>query len=182
MAGWRRLSRASPLPFAGGRRGAGETRGADRQPTGRRQALRRRDGDPVRLQPIRRQYVVVRLPRGDDHANRQPRRHRDLTDARNQGDLARFFRCAATRYRLNASPLPSVERRRSAPSFTADIDSEAEPKHSLAAVSAATGGPRSRINANTLRAFVLLRPAPDCIAASSGRGLGEQGAEEPAVV
>jgi integrase/recombinase XerD len=70
--------------------------------------------------------------------------------------LAGFFRYAVTRRRLNSSPMPSFERRRGAPSFTPYIYSEVELKRILAAVPAATNGPRCGIDADTLRAFVLL--------------------------
>jgi integrase len=62
---------------------------------------------------------------------------------------------AVTRRRLKASPMPSSERRRGAPSFTPYIYSEAELKRILGAVPAATG-PRCGIDADTLRTFVLL--------------------------
>jgi integrase len=69
--------------------------------------------------------------------------------------LAGFFRYAVTRCRLKASPMPRFERKRSAASFTPYIFSEAELKRLLAAVPAASG-PRSVIDADTLRTFVLL--------------------------
>ena len=78
------------------------------------------------------------------------------TIAKKHGVLAGFFRYAVTRRRLKASPMPSFERRRVAPSFTPYIYSEAELKRLLAAVPAATGHTRSGIDADTLRTFVLL--------------------------
>lgn len=69
--------------------------------------------------------------------------------------LARFFRYAVTRRRLRASPLPSWERKRGAGSYTPYIYSEAELKRLLAAVTTATG-PRSDIDTDTLRMFLLL--------------------------
>jgi site-specific recombinase XerD len=69
--------------------------------------------------------------------------------------LARFFRYAVTRRRLSASPMPSCERKRGAGSYTPYIYSEAELKRLLAAVTTATG-PRSDIDTDTLRMFLLL--------------------------
>jgi integrase/recombinase XerD len=77
------------------------------------------------------------------------------TIAKKRRVLARFFRYAVTRRRLKASPMPSFERKRGAASFTPYIFSEAELKRLLAAVPAASG-PRSEIDADTLRTFVLL--------------------------
>ena len=68
--------------------------------------------------------------------------------------LAGFFRYAVARRRLKASPMPSYERKHGK-SFIPSIFSEAELKRLLAAVPAATG-PRSDIEADTLRTFVLL--------------------------
>jgi integrase/recombinase XerD len=69
--------------------------------------------------------------------------------------LAGFFRFTVTRRRLRASPMPRCVRRRGASSYTPYIYSEAELKRLLAAVPAATG-PRSDIDAITLRTFLLL--------------------------
>jgi integrase/recombinase XerD len=69
--------------------------------------------------------------------------------------LAGFFRFAVTRRRLRASPMPRCVRKRGASSYTPYIYSEAELKRLLAAVPAATG-PRSDIDADTLRTFLLL--------------------------
>jgi integrase/recombinase XerD len=77
------------------------------------------------------------------------------TIARKRRALAGFFRYAVTRGRLKASPMPSFERRRGASSFTPYIFSEDELKRLLEAVPAASG-PRSEIDADTLRTFVLL--------------------------
>ena len=77
------------------------------------------------------------------------------TTARKRRVLVGFFRYAVTRCRLKASPMPSFERKRGAASFTPYIFSEAELKRLLAAVPVATG-PRSDIDADTLRTFVLL--------------------------
>ncbi len=77
------------------------------------------------------------------------------TIAKKRRVLAGFFRYAVTRCRLKASPMPSFERKRGAASFTPYIFSEAELKRLLAAVPAASG-PRSEIDADTLRTFVLL--------------------------
>jgi integrase len=77
------------------------------------------------------------------------------TIAKKHRVLAGFFRYAVTRCRLKASPMPSFERRRGSASFTPYIFSEAELKRLLAAVPAASG-PRSEIDADTLRTFVLL--------------------------
>jgi integrase/recombinase XerD len=77
------------------------------------------------------------------------------TIAKKRRVLAGFFRYAVTRRRLKTSPMPSFERKRGAASFTPYIFSEAELKRLLAAVPAASG-PRSDIDADTLRTFVLL--------------------------
>jgi integrase/recombinase XerD len=77
------------------------------------------------------------------------------TIARKRRALAGFFRYAVTRGRLKASPMPSFERKRGASSFTPYIFSEDELKRLLEAVRAASG-PRSEIDADTLRTFVLL--------------------------
>jgi len=77
------------------------------------------------------------------------------TIAKKHRVLTGFFRYAVTRCQLKASPMPSFERKRGAASFTPYIFSEAELKRLLAAVPAASG-PRSEIDADTLRTFVLL--------------------------
>ena len=77
------------------------------------------------------------------------------TIARKRRVLVGFFRYAVTRCELEASPMPSFERKRSAASFTPYIFSEDELKQLLAAAPAASG-PRSEIDADTLRTFVLL--------------------------
>ena len=77
------------------------------------------------------------------------------TIAKKRRVLAGFFRYAITRCRLKASPMPSFERKHGATSFTPYIFSDAELKRLLAAVPAASG-PRSEIDADTLRTFVLL--------------------------
>jgi integrase/recombinase XerD len=77
------------------------------------------------------------------------------TIARKRRALAGFFRYAVTRGRLKASPMPRFERKRGASSFTPYIFSEDELKRLLEAVPAASG-PRSEIDADTLRTFVLL--------------------------
>jgi integrase len=77
------------------------------------------------------------------------------TIARKRRVLAGFFRYAVTRCSLKASPMPSFERKRGAASFTPYIFSEAELKRLLTAAPAASG-PRSEIDADTLRTFVLL--------------------------
>jgi integrase/recombinase XerD len=77
------------------------------------------------------------------------------TIAKKHRVLTGFFRYAVTRCQLKASPMPSLERKRGAASFTPYIFSEAELKRLLAAVPAASG-PRSEIDADTLRTFVLL--------------------------
>lgn len=69
--------------------------------------------------------------------------------------LARFFRYAVARSRLEASPMPSCVNKRGLASFTPYIFSEGELKRLIAAVPAATG-PRSDIDADTLRTFMLL--------------------------
>lgn len=80
----------------------------------------------------------------------------DKTIAKKHSALKGFFRYALARGQLKASPLPSFERTRSAPSFTPYIYSEAELKRILAAVPVATGHARCGIEADTLQTFVLL--------------------------
>ena len=77
------------------------------------------------------------------------------TIAKKHRVLAGFFRFAVTRRRLKASPMPPFERKRGIAAFTPYIFSEDELKRLLAAAPAATG-PRSDIDAETLRMFVLL--------------------------
>jgi site-specific recombinase XerD len=77
------------------------------------------------------------------------------TIAKKHRVLTSFFRYAVTRGRLKTSPMPSLERKRGATSFTPYIFSEAELKRLIASVPAATG-PHSDIDADTLRTFVLL--------------------------
>ena len=77
------------------------------------------------------------------------------TIAKKRRVLVGFFRYAVARCRLKASPMPSFERKRGAASFTPYIFSETELKQLLAAAPAASG-PRSEIDADTLRTFVLL--------------------------
>ena len=69
--------------------------------------------------------------------------------------LEGFFRFAVTRGRLRASPMPTCERKRGVAPHTPYIYSEAELKRIIAAVPAATG-PRSDIDSDTLRTFLLL--------------------------
>ena len=77
------------------------------------------------------------------------------TIARKRRVLVGFFRYAVTRCGLEASPMPSFERKRGAASFTPYIFSETELKRLVAAAPAASG-PRSEIDADTLRTFVRL--------------------------
>jgi integrase/recombinase XerD len=79
----------------------------------------------------------------------------DETICKKHGILAGFFRYAVTRRGLRASPMPSCERKRGAGSYTPYIYSQSELKRLLAGVTAATG-PRSDIDADTLRMFLLL--------------------------
>ena len=78
------------------------------------------------------------------------------TIAKKHRALAGLFRYALTRRRLNASPMPSFECRRGATSFTPYIYSTAELKRILQSMAAATCDPRSGIDADSLRTFVLL--------------------------
>lgn len=77
------------------------------------------------------------------------------TIAKKHAVLAGFFRYAVARHRLKVSPMPRLEHRRCTHSFTPHIFSEAELKRLLAAIPKATG-PRSGIDADTLRMFLLL--------------------------
>jgi integrase/recombinase XerD len=77
------------------------------------------------------------------------------TIAKKHRVLAGFFRFAVTRRRLKTSPMPPFERKRGIAAFTPYIFSVDELKRLLAAAPAATG-PRSDIDAETLRMFVLL--------------------------
>lgn len=78
------------------------------------------------------------------------------TVAKKHRVLAGFFRYAVTRHRLTASPMPRpFKRTRGTASFTPYIFSKGELKRLLASTTAASG-PRSDIDADTLRIFVLL--------------------------
>jgi len=78
------------------------------------------------------------------------------TIAKKHRALARFFRYAVTRRRLKASPMPCLELRRGAPSFTPYIFSQDELKRLLAAAPVASACPRAQIDTDTLRTFILL--------------------------
>jgi integrase/recombinase XerD len=69
--------------------------------------------------------------------------------------LSRFFRFAVTRKLLRTSPIPRCTRRGGSSSYAPYIYTEAELKRLLETVPAATG-PRSDIDADTLRTFLLL--------------------------
>jgi integrase/recombinase XerD len=69
--------------------------------------------------------------------------------------LSRFFRFAVTRKLLRTSPMPRCIRKGGSSSYAPYIYTEAELKRLLEAVPAATG-PRSDIDADTLRTFLLL--------------------------
>ena len=77
------------------------------------------------------------------------------TIAKKHRVLAGFFRYATTRGRLKISPMPPFQSKRGVKDFTPYIFSKVELKRLLAAVPAATD-PRSAIDADTLRTFVLL--------------------------
>ncbi len=70
--------------------------------------------------------------------------------------LSYLFLFAVTRAYLRTSPMPKRPRKRVYPSFVPYIYSEAELKRLLAAIPAATANPQSAIDADTLRAFLLL--------------------------
>jgi len=70
--------------------------------------------------------------------------------------LAGLFFFAVTRRLLRTSPMPRRPRKRADSSYVPYIYSEAELKRLLAAVPAATEGPRYAIDADTLRTFLLL--------------------------
>ena len=86
------------------------------------------------------------------------------TIARKRRVLVGFFRYAVTRCELEASPMPSFERKRSAASFTPYIFSEAELKQLLAAAPAASG-PRSEIDGTPYAPSCCSCTAPDCVVA-----------------
>jgi integrase/recombinase XerD len=77
------------------------------------------------------------------------------TRANKHSALAGFFRYAVSRQRLKTSPMPQLEVKRSASSFTPHIFSNVELKRMFAAVPAAAGT-NTAIDADTLRMFLLL--------------------------
>jgi site-specific recombinase XerD len=81
--------------------------------------------------------------------------NREITRRKKHRVVARFFRFAVARGRLEASPMPAMEWKRLSPSRTPYIYSEDELRRLLAAVPEAAG-PQSHIDAETLRAFLLL--------------------------
>lgn len=105
-----------------------------------------RSVDKVPLHNIRPALITRFVHREGTSAETIAKKHRVL---------ASFFRYAVTRGRLKASPMPRFQRKRGVAVFTPYIFSKAELKRLLAAAPAATG-PRSDIDADTLRTFVLL--------------------------
>jgi integrase/recombinase XerD len=95
---------------------------------------------------IRSDMVERFLDRGGTSNETIRKKHRTLSG---------FFRFAVIRNLLSASPVPRCTGKRGSSSYAPYIYREAELKRLLEAVPAATGI-RSDIDANTLRAFVLL--------------------------
>jgi site-specific recombinase XerD len=81
--------------------------------------------------------------------------NRDITRRQKYRILARFFRFAVARGRLNASPMPAMEWKRSVATRTPYIYSVDELRRLLAAVPEAADAPSS-IDPETLRTFLLL--------------------------
>lgn len=98
------------------------------------------------LRDIRSDMVSHFLNRGGTSNETVRKKHHTLSG---------FFRFAVTRKLLRASPMPRYTRRLSASSYVPYIYTEAELRRLLEAVPAATG-PRSHIDADTLRTFLLL--------------------------
>jgi integrase len=78
------------------------------------------------------------------------------TRSRKYRVLSRLFCFAVSRGLLRISPMPRRPRKRAYSSYVPYIYSEAELKRLLAAIPQATAGPRYAIDADTLRAFLLL--------------------------
>lgn len=105
-----------------------------------------RSVDKTPLRSIRPEMITRFVHREGTSAETIAKKHRVL---------AGFFRYAITRRGLQVSPMPPFQRKRGVSAFTPYIFSRVELERLLAAVPAATG-PRSAIDADTLRAFVLL--------------------------
>jgi integrase/recombinase XerD len=105
-----------------------------------------RSVDKTPLRSIRPEMITRFVHREGTSAETIARKHRVL---------AGFFRYAITRGGLQVSPMPPFQRKRGVVAFTPYIFSRAELERLLTSVPAATG-PRSAIDADTLRAFVLL--------------------------
>lgn len=105
-----------------------------------------RSVDKIPLRDIRPETITRFVYREGTSAETIAKKHRALSG---------FFRYAITRGGLQVSPMPPFQGKRGVAAFTPYIFSRVEIEKLLAAVPAATG-PRSDIDADTLRAFVLL--------------------------
>jgi integrase len=109
-------------------------------------AFRRSVGD-VPVRNIRPEMISRFVDRGGTGYETRSRKYRVL---------AGLFFFAVTRRLLRTSPMPERRRKRVYPTYIPYIYSEAELKRLLAAVPAATAGAQQTIDADTLRALLLL--------------------------
>jgi integrase/recombinase XerD len=107
----------------------------------------RRSVSDVPLRDIRPEMISRFLDRDGTSDETMRKKHRVLSG---------LFRFAVTRHLLRAASMPECPRKRGYSSYTPYIYSEAELKRLLAAVPAATTGPRYVIDADTLRTLLLL--------------------------
>ena len=101
----------------------------------------------VRLRDIRPEMISRFVERGGTSDETRSKKFRVLSG---------LFRFAVTRHHLKTSPMPRCPRKRTHSSYVPYIYSEAELKRLLAAVPAATANSRYVIDADTLRALLLL--------------------------
>lgn len=101
----------------------------------------------VPLRDIRPEMISRFVDRGETGDETRSKKFRVLLG---------LFRFAVTRHHLRTSPMPQCPRKRTYSSYVPYIYSEAELKRLLAAVPAATANSRYVIDADTLRALLLL--------------------------
>jgi integrase/recombinase XerD len=101
----------------------------------------------VPLRDIRPEMISRFVDRGGTGVETRSKKYRVLSG---------LFFFAVTRRHLRTSPMPERPRKRACSSYVPYIYSEAELKRLLAAVPAATAGSRYVIDADTLRALLLL--------------------------
>ena len=101
----------------------------------------------VRLRDIRPEMISRFVERGGTSDETRSKKFRVLSG---------LFLFAVTRHQLRTSPMPQRPRKRTYSSYVPYIYSEAELKRLLAAVPTATANSRYVIDADTLRALLLL--------------------------